>query len=371
MGLLLSAFFWAYTPGQLLGGWLVHRFEVRIVLAAGVLLWSMATTLIGLAHGFAIIFALRLMLALGECVSLPSWQLIVSRNTLEHERGRANGFIGSGQGIGPMVGTLFGGLVMARFGWRAMFLGLGVITLCWLWPWFAVTRGGFSDAREEHSPVPVSYREIMRQREFWGTALGHFSINYAFYFIITWVPAFLVKAGGFTVSQMAGIVAAIYGVFAASAALSGLVADRQIARGGSPTRVRKSYLLTSGIGVAVTIACSAYVEPRATVWLLGAAGLFVGFSGAMFAVTSTLAGPRAADRWAGAQGVAAQLAGVFAPLVTGIIVDRTGSFSWAFIVSAGWAVVAMFAWGIIIRRVATVKWPEELANRTFADAPAA
>ena len=132
MGLLLSAFFWAYTPGQLLGGWLVHRFEVRFVLAAGVLLWSVATTLTGLARGFATIFAFRLLLALGECVSFPSWQLIVSRNTLEHERVRANGFIGSGQGIGPMVGTLFGGLVMARFGWRAMFLGLGVITLCWL-----------------------------------------------------------------------------------------------------------------------------------------------------------------------------------------------------------------------------------------------
>src|SRR5450432_326654 len=106
MGLLLSAFFWAYTPAQLLGGWLVHRFEVRFVLAAGVLLWSAAT---GLAHGFATIFALRLMLALGECVTFPSWQFIVSRNTLEHERGRANGFIGSGQGIGPMLGTLFGG----------------------------------------------------------------------------------------------------------------------------------------------------------------------------------------------------------------------------------------------------------------------
>src|SRR5450432_1502703 len=362
MGLLLSAFFWAYTPAQLLGGWLVHRFEVRFVLAAGVLLWSAATALTGLAHGFATIFALRLMLALGECVTFPSWQLIVSRNTSEHERGRAHGFIGSGQGIGPMLGALFG--------WRAMFLGLGVITLLWLWPWLAVTRGGFSHAREEHGPLPVSYREILRQREFWGTALGHFASNYALYFVITWVPAFLVKAGGFAVSQMAGIVAAIYGVYAATAALAGLVADRQIARGGSPTRVRKAYLLTSAIGVTVTIACSAYVEPRATVWLLGAAGVFLGFStGAMFPVTSTLAGPRAAGRWAGAQNVAGQLAGVFAPLVTGIIVDRTGSFSWAFIVAAVWAVVAMIAWGTI-RRVATVEWAEGVANRLPVAQPA-
>ena len=171
---------------------------------------------------------------------------------------------------------------------------------------------------------------------------------------------------------MAEIVAAIYGVYAVTAALSGLAADRQIARGGSPTRVRKAYLLTSAIGVAVTIACSAYVEPRATVWLLGAAGVFFGVgTGSLFAMTSTLAGPRAAGRWAGAQNVAGQLAGVFAPLVTGIILDRTGRFSWAFIVAAVWSVVSMFAWGIVIRRVAMVQWPKGLANRTLADAPAA
>ena len=82
MGLLPSAFFWACTPAQLLGGWLVHRFDVRFVLAAGLVLWSAATTLTGLAHGFAAIFALRLMLALGECVTFPSWQLTISRNTL-------------------------------------------------------------------------------------------------------------------------------------------------------------------------------------------------------------------------------------------------------------------------------------------------
>src|SRR5690348_9282956 len=55
MGLLFSAFFWAYTPAQLLGGWLVHRFDVRFVLAAGVILWSAATGLTGMAHGFATI----------------------------------------------------------------------------------------------------------------------------------------------------------------------------------------------------------------------------------------------------------------------------------------------------------------------------
>ena len=157
IGVLLSSFFWVYAPAQVLAGWLVHRFDVRIVLAAGVALWSAATAMTGLAGGFASILLWRLVLGLGESVTFPSWQLILARHTAEDERGRANGFVGAGQGVGPMLGTLFGGLAMAHFGWRAMFIGLGIITLLWLWPWFLVTRSGDFDAPAEQDAPPVSY----------------------------------------------------------------------------------------------------------------------------------------------------------------------------------------------------------------------
>jgi MFS family permease len=360
IGVLLSSFFWVYAPAQLLSGWLVHRFDIRLVLAAGLTVWALATAMTGAAVGFASILVLRLILGLGESVMFPGYQLILARETAEHERGRANGLIGAGQGFGPMLGTLFGGLAMARFGWRVMFVGLGVITLAWLWPWFIVTRHRRFDNHSEEAAASVSYTAILRRREFWGAALGHFAINYAFYFVITWLPTFLVKAGGFTVSQMAGIGAAIYGVYAVATALAGAVSDRWIRHGGSATLVRKTFAVTSAIGAAVTIAGSALVEPRAAVWLLGAAGVFFGLSTpTMFAMTGTLAGPRAAGRWAGAQNVAGQLAGIIAPIVTGLIVDRTGAFSWAFVVSAASAILALVAWGVVIRRVETVRWSEE------------
>jgi MFS family permease len=238
IGVLLSSFFWVYAPAQLLAGWLVDRFDIRIVLAAGLALWGVATATTGLAVGFASILVLRLILGLGESVLFPGYQLILSRHTAEHERGRANGFIGAGQGAGPMVGTLFGGLAMARFGWRAMFVGLGVVTLLWLWPWLVTTRGRSFESPAEHVSVSIPYPAILRRREFWGAALGHFSINYAFYFVITWLPTFLIKAGGFTVSQMAGIGAAIYGVYAVATALAGVLSDRWIRKGASTTLVR-------------------------------------------------------------------------------------------------------------------------------------
>ena len=367
IGVLLSSFFWVYAPAQLLAGWLVHRFEIRVVLAAGIGLWGLATATTALATGFASILLLRLVLGLGESVMFPSWQLILARRTAEHERGRANGIIGAGQGVGPMLGTLIGGLAMARFGWRAMFVGLGVITLVWIWPWLVVTRGQRFDAPGEEAVSSVSYSAILSRREFWGAALGHFSINYGFYFVMTWLPTFLVKAGGFTVPQMAGIGFAIYGIYAAATALAGALSDRWIRHGGSATLVRKTFVLASGFGTALTIAGSALVEPRSAVWLLGAAGVFFGLSTpTMFAMTGTLAGPRAAGRWSGAQNVAGQLAGILAPVVTGLIVDRTGRFSWAFAVSAAASLLATVGWGLVIRRVETVQWPEEPAKAVFS-----
>lgn len=363
IGILLSSFFWTYAPAQLLAGWLVHRYDIRLVLAAGVLLWAAATTFTGLAGGFGSILLLRLMLGLGESVTFPSWQLILARQTVEHERGRANGFVGAGQGIGPMLGTLFGGLAMAHFGWRVMFVGLGVITFLWLWPWYLVTRGTNSYAPTEEGPAAVGYTAILRRREFWGAAIGHFCSNYVFYFVITWLPSFLVKAGGFTVSQMAGIAAVIYGIYAVTTALAGAASDRWIRGGGSPTMVRKAFIVTSCLGAAVTIACSAYLEPRTTVWLLGVAGIFFGFGTPMiFAIGATLAGPRAAGRWAGAQNLAGQLAGTVAPLVTGVIVDRTGNFSGAFLVSAAFGLVGAAAWCCVIPQIAPVAWSEDLAR---------
>jgi MFS family permease len=359
MGLLLSAFFWAYAPAQLVSGWLVHRFDIRAVMACGLALWALATAATGAAAGFASILVLRLILGLGESVIFPSWQLILARGTAEHERGRANGLIGAGQGVGPMLGTLFGGLAIAHFGWRPMFVGLGVITISWLWPWYTVTRGRHFDMREEHNWPAISYATILRQREFWGSAAGHFSINYAFYFVMTWLPTFLVKAGGLSMSQMALVGAAIYGVYAVSTAVAGTVSDRWIRAGASATRVRKAFSLASGVGAAATIACSMFVEPRMAVWLLGGAGISFGLSTpTMFAMTGTLAGPRAAGRWAGAQNVAGQMAGIIAPIVTGVIVDRTGSFSGAFAVSAVFALIAALAWGVVIRRVEPVQWEE-------------
>src|SRR5215469_16787034 len=78
LGILLSAFFWTYTAMQFVCGWFVDRFDVNRVIAAGFLLWSLATAATGLVRGFAMLLAMRLMLGIGESVMAPTWSKIFS-----------------------------------------------------------------------------------------------------------------------------------------------------------------------------------------------------------------------------------------------------------------------------------------------------
>src|SRR6476469_5256130 len=133
LGLLLSSFFWTYSLVQLIGiaGWLADRFPVGWVLAIGFFLWSAATAVTGLVASFNVMFAMRLILGAGESVAYPCYSKILASDFPQQHRGLANALIDAGAKIGPAMGTLVGGLLVARLGWRWFFFGLGAGSLLW------------------------------------------------------------------------------------------------------------------------------------------------------------------------------------------------------------------------------------------------
>src|SRR5262249_39580014 len=132
LGILLSAFFWTYTVMQFVCGLFIDRFDVNRVLASGYLLWSLATAVTGVVNGFAMLLAMRLLLGIGESVAFPCYSKILARHVPEHSRGFANGAIVAGMKCGPVVGTLGAGILMAKYGWRPVFVGAGWLSLLWL-----------------------------------------------------------------------------------------------------------------------------------------------------------------------------------------------------------------------------------------------
>ena len=359
MGVLLSAFFWSYAPLQPVAGWLAQRFDVRHVLGAGLVVWATATVLTGLATTFTELLALRILLGVGESVAYPCNSKLLAQRAPEHERGRANGLVAAGQALGPTFGTLVGGLVMARFGWRSAFIAFGLISLIWLLPWVVVTRGGAATAGSGSTMRPLSYLTILKQRALWGSSLGSFCSFYAYYFVLAWLPLFLVKAHGFSVKEMAQIGAGVYAVHAASSAAVGWLSDRWIIAGASPNRVRKTLLVSGLVGVAVLMMACAQAGATLSIFLLAStAALFGTQTPNIFALSQTLGGPRAAGQWMGVQNMIGNLAGVVAPLLTGFVLDSTGEYFWAFAIAAGVALIGILAFGILIPKIEPVMWPE-------------
>ena len=159
IGILLSAFYWTYAISQLGAGWLAERFRVERVVAVGFAIWSVATLLTGLAGGFVTLLALRLMLGLGESVAFPCSSKLLSTHVGIDKRGRANGAIAVGLAAGPAFGTFVGGMILAHFGWRPLFVSLGALSLLWLWPWLTGARTrSLAGPRAGPRPEPVVCR---------------------------------------------------------------------------------------------------------------------------------------------------------------------------------------------------------------------
>ncbi|MFZ0759538.1 MAG: MFS transporter, partial [Candidatus Sulfotelmatobacter sp.] len=302
LGTLLSVFFWTYGCMQIPAGWLVDRFEVKWVFAAGFFVWSAATAVTGILHGFAAWIVIRVILGIGESISFPAYSKILgSSHFTESRRGFGNAAIMAGLSLGPGLGMLVGGVVVGRFGWRPFFLVLGLASLLWLVPWLRWMPTGTTSAAPA-SESNVRILDIFRERSAWGTCLGQICINYGLYFLVTWLPFYLVRARNLSMNQMARVGGLIFLLAAASALLTGKLSDRWIVVGASATRVRKTLLGVGMTGLGISLAAAAVASDRVFVWALAPAGVCLGVNGSTcWAVTQTLAGARVSGRWTGVQ----------------------------------------------------------------------
>ncbi len=359
IGVLIAAFSWSYTPAMFLAGWLVERINPYRTLALGVAVWSLATAATGLVGGFWSLIALRLALGLGESAAFPASSALLARHLPSGRLGGANGLIGLGLSLGPAFGTYAGGLLITKVGWREVFLVFGLISLVWLWPWLARTRHIPPEAPVTAQTRAPSYAAVLRHREAWGAALGHFAGNYLFYFLLAWMPLYLVKSEGYSMGEMAGMGGLIYVVYAASIAGSGWITDKAIAAGLGVNRVRKTAAVVCHLVGPLGLGICAFGGHG-----LAIAGLFLAAIGqgvnvaGVFAIGQTLAGPRAAGKWIGFQNAAGNAAGMIGPIITGLVIDATGEFKWALIVAAAVGLTGALGWGLLIRRVEPVRWAD-------------
>lgn len=365
LGTLLAAFFWTYGFMQIPAGWLVDHFDVKWVFAAGFFVWSAATATTGILHGFVALIVIRVILGVGESVAFPSYCKILGIHFTESRRGFANSAIMAGLGLGPAIGILVGGNVVARFGWRPFFLALGLGALLWLFPWLAWMPRR-TRAATPANQATVGILDILRQRSAWGTCLGQFCINYTLYFLVTWLPSYLIRGRHFSMSQMAKVGGLVFFLSSVSGIGLGKLSDQWIAAGSSPTRVRKTMLGVGLMGLGASLAAAAFAPDSVFTWVLAPAGIFLGMSGGnCWAVTQTLAGTKVAGRWAGVQNFIGNFAGAVAPMLTGYLLGRTGQFYWPVVIAAVVSWIGALSWVFAVGRVEPVDWEKKLGPTRF------
>lgn len=351
-GYAVSAFFWTYVPIQLFVGWACDRWCVYRLIAAGIALWAVSTLAMGLVGGLLSLVIFRLLLGVGESITFPGASKVIARHVAPENRGMANAVVAVGIALGPVIGTFVGGMLVALYGWRTMFVAFGVITLLWVLPWLVTARRlpTFTPAGRE---PPVSIGKVARHYSVWAMGIGHFGSTYPVYFIIVWLPLYLTKSLGFSIIEMTYLATLSFVAQAVSSMLQGWLSDHFVRRGRSEAAIRRGLMVAGELVMAAAVIALMRSE---TITAIGFWLVVFGTAAAtgplnLYAIAQMFAGPRASGSFIGIQNSVGNIPGIVMPIVTGLIIDWTGVYDNAFLLTAGVCLVSMLWWMFAVPKI--------------------
>jgi sugar phosphate permease len=362
MSVVFSAFTLSYSLFEIPSGWLGDVIGPRRVLTRIVLWWSAFTMLTSAARGFPSLVAIRFLFGAGEAGAFPNIARSFATWFPIRERGRANGVMFLGSRVGGMLSAPIALLIVSRWGWRTGFVLFGMVGVVWAAAWFAWYR----DRPEEHPAVnaaelawirqdqrgperpagrePTPWRALLRSRNLYAICAMYFAFSYGLYFYFTWLPTFLIKELGLSAGA-SRVLASLPFVLAGIADLIGGWLTDYLCRTRG-LRVGRCYLgfaafLTCG---ALVFASTLPVPPIAKAMLLAFALASADLAlGACWAVPIDIA-PDHAGVITGCMNTLGNLGGLIGPLVVGVAVDRYGSWTIPFYVTAAVYAAGALAW---------------------------
>jgi ACS family D-galactonate transporter-like MFS transporter len=365
MGIVFSAFSWAYAAAQIPGGVFLDRFGNRLTYFFSITLWSLFTLLHGFAGGLYYLLAVRLGLGASEAPCFPTNSRVVAEWFPQQERARATAVYTVGEYLGLAA---FGPLlfwITSRFGWRAMFAVVGAAGMAFGIAWWFLYRDPEQQspaalAARAADPGPDGFhwsnvRKLLRFRQISGACLGQFAGNSTLVFFLTWFPTYLTTA-----RQMAWIRAGFFAVlpFLAAAAgvlFGGWLSDFLLKRTGSPSLARKFPMITGLLGASVILVANYVASDASVIAVMSVAFFAQGMTGLGWALISDVAPLRMMGLAGGVFNLAANLAGIVTPVVIGLIVDRTGSFYYALAYIGAVALAGAFAYVFVVGDVRRVE----------------
>jgi MFS family permease len=366
MGLLLSAFLWAYAVAQLPAGGLVDRLKPRRALGLGLVLWSIAQMLGGLVGNFWQFVLARIILGLGESPQYVTGTRVARDWFHAKDRGLATGIFISASALGTAISAPMLTALMLAFGWRWMFgiMGIAGIVLGTVWltlyrdpdkanltaeeSAYLVAGDGPAPARAEGSLR--EWGRMFRFRTTWGVVAGHFGEVYMIWLYTAWLPGYLEMERHMSI-KTTGWVAAIPFIAATVGGLwGGWFGDVLVRRGWSPIDSRRYPLTISLLLVGVFTAWAAFIESNtAAVALISISMLLNQIASTnVWSIVSVASPKKFTASFAGISNCGGYVGAALAPTVTGFIVQATGSFVPALLVGSAVAVVGAVLFFVLI-----------------------
>jgi ACS family D-galactonate transporter-like MFS transporter len=378
MGLAFSAFSWTYAAAQIPGGILLDRFGVRLTYFCSVTLWSLCTVIQGLSTGLASLVGARLALGVAEAPAYPSNSRILSMWFPQAERARATGVYSVGQyfGLAFLSPALF--WIAGAFGWRALFISVGIVGVLFGLVWWAAYRDPHESTRvnsEELAHIAAGgglgahggktrfewrhIRFLLSKRQILGASIGQFAGNSTLVFFLTWFPTYLA-----TERQMAWLKVGFFAILPFIAAsigvvVGGVASDFLLRKTGSANIARKAPII-AGLVLASTIVAANFLESDALVIAVMSVAFFgQGMVNLGWTLITDVAPKRLIGLTGGVFNLCANLAGIVTPLVVGFVVATTGSFEWALGFIALVAVIGALSYIFLVGDVKRVEYEGE------------
>ena len=336
MGMLLSAFFWTYAAFQVPAGAIVDRIGIRRVYAGAFLIWSLASAATAISRGTTDILLTRLFLGMAEAVGPIASLSFIRRSFSGQELGLPTAIYIAGQNAGPALGALLGTILIDRLGWRPLFAITGLGALLWLpfWLWLAPRDAPRTAERKQATRPRVQWASVLRSQALWSMSVTIFLSSYFWYFLLTWVPAYLTLSRGFSTVEMGRILSVPLFVMAALNIVAGTIADRLAARLGSVFRVRLWFAVGGYLGSA-TMLLLLVISDRAAVFpilLVSICTNGIGNSN-YWAIAQHAPPAHMVGRAIGYLNTISQVAGGAAPLLTGLILGPQKQFGPAILIA--------------------------------------
>ena len=342
MGLVFSAFTLSYALFEIPSGWFADRFGARVALTRIVTWWSAMTAATGLASGFASLFAVRLLFGVGEAGAFPASARVYARWLPVSLRGRLFGVLLMAAALsGALTQPLVVALV-SSIGWRPTFAVFGALGIVWAgvwWLWFRddprdhrgvneaelalIAAGGAETSGHESVP----WRALVQNRALVALCAMYFGAIYGWYFYLTWLPTYLLRARGFDLAQVGWLAALPMLAIALGVYLGGWACDRLAPRFGLRVAARTPALIGLPLAACAVVGAALVPEPIHAALLLAAAAGLAGLGIApAWTLCLEIGGPHAGVV-TGTMNMFGNLGGTLSPVIVGLCVDRLGSWS--------------------------------------------